>query len=289
MKNILLGITLLIPAVLPAQYYYNDIIGTQEITAKMKTFIAARVQSVTAAGYDPRGVKTTDFTEWQEVQANGTVLKITSRNGQNVSRTYYTFDNKTRLLSARDSSANIQSITTYTYDANGNLTAMKTSSQDPFTDSAQTKEKQWKYTAEGKPATMLLINNGIDSIEYRFTLDDRKNVADEMMYHRGGTQNQIYYYYEQQKVYYFYDDQNRLTDITKYNVKLDQLLPDFMFEYDENNRVIQKIAVLSKTKIPDYFTWRYGYDEKGLKTKDVLWGKNKDLKGRIEYTYTFVQ
>jgi len=61
--------------------------------------------------------------------------------------------------------------------------------------------------AEGKPLTMLLINNGSDSIGYRFTLDSQKNVADEMMYHRGGTQNQIYYYYEQQKVYYFYDDQ----------------------------------------------------------------------------------
>lgn len=289
MKNILLATTLLMTVNLHAQYYYNDIMGTQEIVAKMKAFAANKVQSVTATGYDPRGIKSNDFTEWQEVQANGTVLKTTSRNGQNVTRTWYKFDSNTRLISARDSSASIQSNTTYSYDANGNLVNIKISTQDPFTDSAQTKEKQWRYTPEGKPLTMLLINNGSDSIGYRFTVDEKKNVIDEMMYHRGGTQNQIYYYYEQQKVYYFYDDQHRLTDITKYNVKLDKLLPDFMFEYDENNHVIQKIAVLSKTGIPDYFTWRYGYDEKGLKTKDVLWGKNKDLKGRIEYTYTFAQ
>ena len=31
------------------------------------------------------------------------------------------------------------------------------------------------------------------------------------------------------------------TDITRYNAKIDRLLPDVMFEYDEQNRVIQRI------------------------------------------------
>ena len=93
--------------------------------------------------------------------------------------------------------------------------------------------------------------------------------------------------------YYFYDDQHRLTDITRYNVKADRLLPDFMFTYDDNNQVIQRITVVSSARIPDYFTWRYGYDAKGLKTKEVLYGKKKDsgddLKGKIEYSYSFAQ
>jgi len=28
-----------------------------------------------------------------------------------------------------------------------------------------------------------------------------------------------------------------------------------MFEYDETTALFKKISVLSKTKIPDYFTW----------------------------------
>ena len=38
-------------------------------------------------------------------------------------------------------------------------------------------------------------------MEYKFTIDEHKNVADEMLYHRGGSQNQIYYTYEDSKVY----------------------------------------------------------------------------------------
>jgi hypothetical protein len=135
--------------------------------------------------------------------------------------------------------------------------------------------------------------NGNDSMEYSFTIDEHKNVIDEMITHRGGTRNKLDYLYDPNKIYYFYDDQNRLTDITKYNVKADRLLPDFMLTYDDKDQVIQRITIVSSARIPDYFTWRYGYNEKGLKTKEVLYGKKKDeqddLKGKIEYSYTFAQ
>ena len=284
---------LIVSATLNAQYYYNDILGAREINNKMKTYLAAKVQSVTAAGYDPMGRKATDFNEWQDVQANGSILKITTRNGQSVARTYYQFDDKTRVINARDSSTDIQTITTYTYDANDNIVKIKSVTKDSKSDFNQTREKQWQYTPDGKPTKMLLIQNETDSIEYKFTLDENKNVADEMMYHRGGSQNEIYYSYEQNKFYYFYDDQNRLTDITRYSPKIDRLLPDVMFTYDDNNRIIQRVTVLSNvkydTKRPDYLTWRYGFDEKGLKTAEVLYSKEKELKGRINYTYTFAQ
>jgi hypothetical protein len=57
--------------------------------------------------------------------------------------------------------------------------------------------------------------------------------------------------------------------------------------------VIQRITVLSNirydTKAPDYLIWRYGYNEQGLKTKEVLYSKTKELKGKIEYSYSFAQ
>jgi hypothetical protein len=288
MKNMPLVVLLLLSATLHAQYYYNDIIATKETNGRMKAYIAAHVQSVTAAGYDPRGAKTADFNEWQDVQANGSTLKITTRNGQSISRTYYRFDNKTRLISARDSATDIETITIYTYDANDNLVNIKATTKDAFHDFDQTKERQWQYK-NGKPEKLLLIVNGNDSMEYTLTLDEHKNVADEMITHRGGTRNKLDYAYDPNKIYYFYDDQNRLTDITRYNIKADKLLPDFMFEYDDSNRVIQKITVMANSRTSDYLVWRYGFNEQGLKTKDVLYDRAKELKGKIEYSYTVRQ
>src|SRR4051812_14527822 len=112
MKNILLVALSLVSVTLNAQYYYNDILGTRDINSKMKAFLAAKVKSVAATGYDPQGSKTNDFNEWQDVQANGSVLKLTTRNGQSVARTYYQFDDRTRLVSARDSATDAESVTT---------------------------------------------------------------------------------------------------------------------------------------------------------------------------------
>lgn len=277
MKNILLSVTLLLSICLHAQYYYNDIIGTQDINGKMKIYNAAKVQSVTAAGYDAGGKKTTDFNEWQDVQSGGSVLKITTRNGQSVTRIYYQFDNKTRLLNARDSSGDIQSITTYNYDAGDRLVAIKTSTSDLKQDFNEAEERQWQYTPAGKPEKMRRILNGKDTTEYLFTLDEKGNVADEQLLRRAVGIDPVYYYY---------DDNNRLTDIVRYNKKVKQLLPDIMFEYDDSKRTIQKTIVLS-TNTRDYIMWLYIHDDKGLKTKEALFNKDKELRGRIEYTYTF--
>jgi hypothetical protein len=55
---------------------------------------------------------------------------------------------------------------------------------------------------------------------------------------------------------------------------------------DKSGRVIQKITTISINN-PDYLIWRYLFNEKGLKTKEALFDKLKELEGRIEYSYTF--
>jgi len=131
----------------------------------------------------------------------------------------------------------------------------------------------------GKPEKMWRILNGKDSTEFRLTIDEKGNAADEQQYRRGTGINPVYYYYT---------DNNQVSDIVRYNSRAKRLLPDFMFEYDENGRMIQKITTLSTIR-PDYLIWRYGYNERGLKTKEALFTKDKTLTGRIEYQYTFAQ
>lgn len=125
---------------------------------------------------------------------------------------------------------------------------------------------------------MWRILNKKDTTEYRLTTDENGRIADEQLYRRNVGVDPVYYYY---------DDNNRITDIVRYDKQLKKLLPDFMFEYDENDRVIQKIATLS-AKTRDYIIWRFAYDSKGLKSKEALFNKQKELTGRIEYTYTYL-
>ncbi len=244
----------------------------------MKVYASQKVKTITATGYDARGAKTTDFNEWQEVNTGQNSLKITTRNGQQINRQYYQFDKEYRLIRITDSSGAIKSTTEYSYDNNGNIVLIKTSTIDSLQDFSEITEQHYLYNAAGKPEKLWRIVNGADSSEYRFKLDEKGNVADEQLYRRGVGLDPIYYYY---------DEKNRLTDIVRYNKKAKKLLPTVMFEYDDNDRIIQKMTILSAAN-PDYLIWRYIFNEKGLKTKEALFNKQKELTGRIEYAYTFL-
>ena len=104
MKTILLSLGLLGSISVSAQYYYNDIIGTQETNRQMQTYLANKVEMVTAEGYTPQGSKATDFTEVQEVKENGRVLKTVTLANLNRTVHFNRFDAKTRVIRITDSS-----------------------------------------------------------------------------------------------------------------------------------------------------------------------------------------
>ncbi len=276
MKNFCLLFSILTATLAHGQYYYNDLQGALAIGDKMKLYITNNVKSVTGTGIDPQGSRSTDFNEWQEVNPVQRTWKVTTRNGQNITRQTYQFDAQYKLINILDSTSGAESRTTYQYDQNNNIILIKTVIADTTDGFTQSEQHSWIYNAKGKPEKMYRILNERDSMEYRFSTDEKGNITDEQLYRRGQAIEPVYYYY---------DENNRLTDIVRYNKKLKKLLPDFMFEYDESNRVIQKITTLS-TISPDYLIWRYIYNDKGLKTKEALFNKEKALTGRIDYSYT---
>ena len=279
MKNIILAIATLGCFTLQAQYYYNDINGTGETNRQMKTFLANKVKTVTAKGVNPNGMQATDFTELQEVKENGMALKVTTRNNSNTTIYYNRFDNQGRLISISDSSTGIQSITTYQYDATGKILLVINSIKDTANDFNQIETHQWIYNIAGIPEKMWRIINQTDSLEIRFAPDENGNIVDERTYKKR---------LETAVVYYYYDEKNRLSDIVRFNKKLNRLMPDVMFEYDDSDRVVQKITTTSSLNL-GYLIWRYLFSEKGLKTKEALFNKDKELTGKIEYNYTFGQ
>lgn len=277
MKTTVLILAFFAPLSLGAQYYFNDIISTFETSRQMRTYVANKVRMVTATGYDANGVKATDFSEVHEVRDNGRTLRISNRTGNSFSAVYNRFDEQHRLISISDTTAAVQSVTTYQYDASGRISRITNTVRDSANDFNQEEVHQWVYRENGSPSGMWRIINGTDSLQVRMFPDEEGNPGDEKTFRKG---------METAAVYYYYDDKRRLTDIVRYNTKFKRLMPDLMFEYDEDNRVIQKITTTS-SQGQKYLIWRYIFDEKGLKTKEALFNDEKQLTGKIEYAYTF--
>lgn len=265
-----------------AQYFYNDIISTEETNKLMKSYKANNVRTVSATGVDKNGAKATDFSEFQEVKENGTALKSSSFNNMNKSVVYSRFDNQGRLISLTDSSSTVRSVITYSYDDAGKISSIENIVTDAANDFNQTETHKWSYNAAGKPSSMWRIISSAgnsDSLEICFVTDEDGNAGEERTFRKGVETGYLYYYY---------DDKNRLTDVVRYNAKLKKLLPDLMFEYNESDRVVQKITPTSSLTL-GYLIWRYVFDDKGLKTKEALFNDDKQLTGRIDYSYTFSQ
>lgn len=259
-----------------SQYYYKDMVSAADITRLMKTYKANNITKVTARGITPEGAATSDFIEVGEIYANGTSLKITTTNNKMISTLRYTFNDLGFLISSVDSTVNVKSVSTYTYDPNGKIISISNAATDADSsgDFSQTELHQYIYK-DGKLDKMWRVINKKDSLEVRFVTDEHGNVIEERNFRRGVLSDPIYYYY---------DDKNRLTDIVRFNYKANRLLPDYLFEYDENDRVIQKITTTSGKNL-GYLTWRYLFNENGLKTKEALFNKDKQLQGRIDYSY----
>jgi len=295
MKFLLLPLFFLFTSPLFAQYYYNDIIGTQETNRKMQTYLVNKVKTVSADAYtqDPytqQSSKTTDFSETQEIRESGRALKIVTVTDFNRTTSYNRFDDKGRLASVTDTSLGVENTTTYEYDNAGRLVTIQNKVKDPESEIDQVEVHHWIYNKDGKPEKMWRIVNKTDSLEVRFTPDEKGNPGDEISYRRGKETSHLYYYF---------DDEGRVTDIVRYDEKVKKLVPDNIITYDDAGRVVQVIASSMKdnvgrgkfgsTYFVRYMIWRYVYNEQGLKTNDVLFNAEQKITGRIKYNYTFNQ
>jgi antitoxin component YwqK of YwqJK toxin-antitoxin module len=278
MKSIFIPVLILIFSLsLQAQYYYKDIVGTKEINRMIQLYKTNNVQSVTATGYDGDGIRSTDFSETHDFFPDRNILKITTSNKTTLSTLYYRFDNLGRLTSISDSSSSVVAVSIFDFDNMNNLISIKNSVHDPDDSINESEDHRWIYDKNGKPEKMYRIVNKNDTTEIKFSLDEQGNVIEEQSFKKG---------IGEEKIYYYYDDRNRLTDIVRYNDKAKRLLPDYMFEYSADDKLIQKTTTLSVMGL-NYFIWRYVYDAKSLKTKEATFNRDKVMTGKIEYSYRF--
>ena len=186
------------------------------------------------------------------------------------------FNEMDKVIKTVDSSGFLANTTVYTYSPNGLLQTLSSLAIDTSRGLKESEEHTWQYNAENKPVKMLRSINNAPAMEISFIYDEDGNVAEEVWKKKD---------VEMDRIFYYYDDQNQLTDIVRFNKKAGRLLPDFMFEYSTEGQLIQKITVPVNSL--DYQIWRYQYNEQGLKTREVLFDRDKQIVGKIEYRYQF--
>lgn len=258
-----------------AQYYYRDIISLQQALAEKKILEQQKVRSIIVHSFDPDGTEIRDFSVEKKFSKDyKEAITNTSSQTMGQNRVVSSYNAKGLLYHATDSSDLSVTNTTYEYDANDRvikITSVTQSSDDDFHTSL-TEVHQYTYNDKGLPVKMLKIKNQKDSSLIDFIIDDKGTVTDEIEPGRNG-----------KHYYYYYDDKKRLTDIVKYNVVKKGLRADFIFEYDDADRVVQMITVAEGAGA-DYNTWKYTYND-GLKIIEKCFSKNKDLLGYVEYEY----
>jgi hypothetical protein len=268
---ILIIVSLLIINISFAQYYYNDILTTQQTNKQYLLLKNNHVQQVSAASYEADGELTDHFMLEQRISNNSTITTTTEypSTGKSVSTSFYENNKVTKTVTNTE---NIESTTLYTY-MNEDLQSIETRTQDTFMNNSSLEIHQWQFE-NNQPEKMLLIKDNKDTTVIDFEKDEQGNIAEEH-WRKNGRLIQKYFYY--------YNDQHQLTDIVRFNEKAQRLLPDFLFEYDNNGTLIQL------TQIPqgsaNYLVWQYIYLPNGLKQKELCFNKQKQPIGRIEYTY----
>ena len=254
MKSVFFPVVLLFSFAASAQHYYKDIVGTKETAEMMKAYTTNKVSRVVLKSYDENNTVNDDFYVEQTFSAPRQTLTTLTRSNTGHESVLVSFiDEKGNVVKTIDSSSIV------------------VSSQK----SNESEQHLWIYN-NNQPARMLRIKNRVDTTLVTFKLDESGNIIEEQEKRKGVLSEPVYYYY---------DANNRLTDIVRYNKKAKRLLPEYMFEYSPSNQVIQKITVPSNSD--DYLIWRYQYNGQGLKTKEVIYNKQKQLTGKVEYQYSF--
>ncbi len=278
MKKISLFAMLLVTGYgVSAQYYYKDILTSKQAQAGWKSYHDNKVSSIELQSLEETGEPTPGFSCTQQLSKDFRTLVTNTKSTEAVPTTLTsTYGAQGQLLKTEDTSDSYQSTSTYEYDAAGRLLAISNRSVQTDNHISSTEVHSWTYNTAGIPVEMIKVKDGADTTFVHFTADEKGNVVEEHPEHRGQ---------KMQVIYYYYSPTGQLTDIVRYNEKAQRLLPDYIFEYNEQGLTSSMLFVPAGSN--DYEQWTYLYDGHGLRTNDTARNKHKQTIGKIDYHYRF--
>lgn len=273
MKNFLLSaIIIFTVSKADAQYYYSDIIGTKQSNVQYKLLRAFQYKRVNATSYEG-DQPSKDFLLEQVITDDGRKIITHSASIGNMESYFISNYQNNKISKTVDSGNNAINTVVYDYDNTGKVISTSATSKDFDGTFTNDERHLWSYNDKGLPEKMLRIKNQNDTIFVNFVYED-DNIAEE----RWTKNNRVIETY-----YYYYNPKKQLTDIVRYNRKAKSMLPDYTFDYDAKGRISQMTQTQSGSA--NYLVWKYTYNENGMKDKEVVFNKQKEMLGRIEYKY----
>lgn len=272
MKRMLMGACLMLGIMSPsqAQYYYKDLILVGYTQSQFAALKAAKIRKVRLQTFDGKEDKPLPVEQYQKISYQPDQL-FTYTEEANQGGSWLTSQFRDGLLQqVTDSTAMSVSVSRYRWNTRKQLEEIETTSKgDGLT---VTELHRWTYSAQGKPTHMLRIRNGKDTTFLLFMLDEKGNVVEEQSTYKGNPQPSVYYYY---------NEENRLTDIVRYSFRAKQMLPQYIFEYEDG---VLAVATVIPEGSNQYQKWYYQYRD-NLKAADFCYDKKGQLLGKVLYEY----
>lgn len=263
------------------QYYFTDIVSHRQSDFQYKLLLAAKVKQVKAVSY-VADTLSDGFSVEQKIEEGGKKIITTTilpNSGTTILENVYSND---KLISSINSIVQpLSTVTTkteYSYSEQGAILSIISASLDTITSSAGnfSEKHLWQYNEKNAPTQMLNIKNGGDTTTVLFSYDEKGNVAEEKWMRKR---------HEAEHYYYYYNEDGLLTDVVRFNHAAKKLLPDLMYEYDDNTRIVKMTQVIKGGT--DYLVWKYTYNDNGLKTTEICFNKKKEPEGKVVYEYSF--
>lgn len=257
-----------------SQYYYKDIISSNQLLVEMAKYKENKVRTINIKSFEDDGSPSQGFFAQKKIAKDYSRTELlTKSNISAPSILVSTFNNKGQLVQTHDSSAIAVTTNSYLYNSEGkvsNIVSSIRSKDDDFTTEIH-EQHLYSYDENGLPAKMTRVKNFKDSTIILFAADEHGNIAIEKDT-RSGT-----------KYYYYYDAKKRLTDVVQENDFKIRMYPDYIFEY---NNTAGQISQMTATEEGGnyYYVWKYSYDN-GLRIREKCFNKERRLMGTIEYEY----
>ena len=256
-----------------AQYYYKDIMGTQKQNAEFSVLKSSNLNHIKITSFDENDQPSEGFFCEKKINKNFSESKLmTNSNITGESLLVTEYNDKGEVTKTTTTTPNSTNTVEYKYDEEGKILSIHTNTIAAGDSNGIVETHEYFYT-NGRPEKMIRKKNNEVISTITFVADSNGNIIEEDPEGKG----------LDKKYFYYYDDKNRLTDVVHYNPVAKRLLPDYMFEYNNDNQPKQMISVDETGR--NYFIWRYAYDDKNLPEIQKCYSKEKQLLGTIQYEY----
>ena len=257
-----------------AQYYYKDIISNRQNNSCIIDYRNAKIRQIKILSYEENGEPSKHFFCEKKISKDYTKATLYTKTGiAGKSVLISNYNDRLQLVRTYDSSDISVNESKFYYDNKDRLvkvSSVSKSADDDYLNMVK-EEHVYEYTDDSQaPSKMLRIKNNNDTTLVLFSLDDQFNVSIEKDTRTAA------------KYYYYYDESNRLTDLVHTNEFSENMIADYIFEYDSNGRITRQTSAEDGSN--NYLIWRYEY-EGNLRKKEKVYSKKGVFIGSIEYNY----